>query len=270
MYDDISFDEYKSWDAVNRSVLGAMAKSPAHAYAMEHPAEPEADTAAKKIGRAVHSAILEPMAYLHEYLVVGDVDRRTKAGKETWKEALDLAEQKGLEILSAKEGEQVQRISDMVWTYPPAIDWIDKITGTEVSLCWRDAKTGLTCKGRLDAWNRDKNLVVDLKTTADASYNAFQASIVRYGYHQQAAFYLDGLEKLTHCRFRFVFLVVESAPPYAVAIYELNEESIELGRQELDEAMDQYEEAVEANHWPGYADCPEPRMISLPAWKWTE
>ena len=92
--------------------------------------------------------------------------------------------------------------------------------------------TGILCRCRPDFWRED-DIIVDVKTTEDASPEEFSRSLAKWRYHVQAPFYMDGIELATGRRPKgFVFLVVEKKPPYAVAAYTLDPESIELGRSE--------------------------------------
>ena len=72
--------DYNSVDAVNKSTLWEMRKSPLHYWHLMHDT-PREDTAAMKFGRAAHAAILTPAAYKKDFAIMPNIDRRTKAGK---------------------------------------------------------------------------------------------------------------------------------------------------------------------------------------------
>ena len=91
--------KYEDIDAVNKSTLWEMRKSPLHYWHLTHDT-PREDTKAMQLGRAVHAAILTPTAYKRDFAVTPDIDRRTKAGKEAY-EAF-CAEAEGKEILPAR------------------------------------------------------------------------------------------------------------------------------------------------------------------------
>jgi hypothetical protein len=100
----------------------------------------------------------------------------------------------------------------------------------ETTHMWTDASTGLECKCRPDWLTDDGSIVVDLKTTKDASPRGFKQSVANYRYHVQAAWYLHGLEQATGKRpDQFIFICVESTAPYAVAVYAADAEMIERG-----------------------------------------
>jgi len=122
---------------------------------------------------------------------------------------------------------------------------------------------GIPAKARLD-WYRN-GIVLDLKTTQAADPDSFSKSCANFSYALQASFYMDvcaaaGLECHT-----FIFICVESSSaPYPVAIYELDDRSIEWGRDHYKAALNKYRECMALNEWPGYSTSIE--TISLPPW----
>ena len=53
----------------------------------------------------------------------------------------------------------------------------------------------LMMKVRPDGLCKNYPVIVDLKTTADASYSGFQRSVERFGYHVSAAMYMEGVNQ---------------------------------------------------------------------------
>jgi exodeoxyribonuclease VIII len=133
----------------------------------------------------------------------------------------------------------------------------------ETTHMWTDATTGVECKCRPD-W-LTSNLIVDLKTTEDASPRGFQRSVANYRYHVQAAWYLDGIEAVTGTRpDQFIFICVEKKPPYAVGVYAADAEMIQIGAETAARDLEVYATCKAADAWPSYSDQIEP--LSLPAW----
>jgi exodeoxyribonuclease VIII len=129
----------------------------------------------------------------------------------------------------------------------------------EQSFWWTDTATGMRCKCRPD-WYYGST-VVDIKTTTDASPQAFARSVATFAYHVQAAHYLEGLSD--RCQ-RFVFVAVEKTHPHAVAVYELDADALALGRTTRDNALDVIAGCQAAGVWPGYSDTVQ--TLSLPKW----
>jgi len=53
---------------------------------------------------------------------------------------------------------------------------------------------------------------------------------------------------------RFIFVVVEKEPPYAVSYYELGEEFDNKAKQEIDKAIELYKICKETGVWNGYTE----------------
>jgi hypothetical protein len=106
---------------------------------------------------------------------------------------------------------------------------------------------------------------VDVKTTsAGADYNTFSRQAASLNYHVSAAWYchLAGLNGLPPCR--FYWIAVEVAPPYAVAVYEIHPDALDLGVGMMNDALELIAQCEDAGVWPGYA--PEVQCLNLPSW----
>ena len=113
---------------------------------------------------------------------------------------------------------------------------------------------GTPCKVRPDLYNSDTGMVLDLKTTVDASPKEFTYSVRKYGYLFQAAFYMTALRQMGERPKQFVFLVVEKSAPYATACYTLDNSDIEKEVPRVLEAIKIYGECLKTDVWPGYSD----------------
>ena len=112
---------------------------------------------------------------------------------------------------------------------------------------------------------REKGVIVDLKTTRDASPDGFAKSVAQYRYHVQAAFYSDGYKAAFGEAPRgFVFIAVETEPPYLVAVYVASETMTSRGRIEYQTDLDTFRECLATDTWPGYSSSP--LTLDLPKW----
>jgi exodeoxyribonuclease VIII len=133
----------------------------------------------------------------------------------------------------------------------PAANTILNMAGIcEQSYQWKDSETGEICKSRPDFHTADNSLLVDLKTTEDASMFGFQKSIHSFRYHVQAAWYLRSLAEAE----QFVFIAVEKKPPYLVAVYNASKEMVEAGNRAADKNLALLAECRKSNKWVGYSD----------------
>lgn len=264
IYAGISNDAYHGGAGVSKSGLDVLARSPLHYWAkyLDPNREPTEPTPAMRLGTAIHTAVLEPDEFARRHHVAPKVDRRTKDGKTEWEAAVMAAQVAGAELISADDFATCQAIAAQVRQHPTA----RKVFATgqaEMSCYWTDQETGLLCKCRPD-W-LSMPLVVDLKSTEDASAQGFQRSAWNYRYWVQAAWYVDGIEQATGQRPEaFIFGAFEKSAPYACAFYFADDALMDMGRQEYRKLLRILADCKAADRWPGYTTDVLP--LGLPAW----
>lgn len=254
---DMSAADYHAHPAVSKSILDKIAKSPLHAKAYIEEGLPE-PTPAMLFGTAYHMAVLEPERFANTY-VVFEGDRRTKQGKADY-ESLITA---GASIISRSDLDAITAMSMAVRNHPDAGPLLQGGL-PEASIFWKDQDTGIECRCRPDYMRGSipdcpADTLVDLKSCEDASPAAFARSVHNYRYHVQAAHYMHGA-----CVGRFVFIAQEKKPPYAVAVYELDEDAIKQGLALRNRDLQTYASCREFNIWPGYPAGIQ--TLSLPKW----
>ena len=110
-----------------------------------------------------------------------------------------------------------------------------------------------------------RTIVVDVKTSESAHPGQFGRTAAKWGYHQQAPWYLDALTAVRGDDSPVMqFVIAEKSDPWLVSVCELDVEAIERGRQLNREALDTWHRCRETGMWPGYGD--EVHTISLPLW----
>jgi len=257
--------DYHAHPAVSKSHLDLIARSPLHYWARYvDPARviPE-PTPQMRLGTALHTHVLELSRWDAEIAVAPQCDRRTKAGKDAF--ASFEASSAGKTVITADDAEVVMQMGRSIMRHPGAAMLLGMAGKAETTHMWTDATYGLECKCRPDWLTDDGSIVVDLKTTRDASPRGFRHSITSFRYHVQAGWYLHGVEQSTGKRpDQFIFICVETTPPYAVAVYAADAEMIERGYQQAMDDLGKLAVCKAADNWPSYSDQIEP--ISLPAW----
>lgn len=232
-------------------------------YDREHPKPAKAEF---ELGTAVHTEVLGA----GPANVVTDHDSwRTKPAQI---ERDKIRAARRIPLLAA-EGEQVAAMAAAIRQHPIAGPLFAPGTGTaEQSLYWTDPATGVMCRCRPD-WLKelpDLTLAVDLKTTKDASPGEVSKAIGNYGYHQQDAFYLDGIQAVLGKPARFIFVFVSKAPPYLITVRELSEADRAIGRAKNQRALRIYAACEQTGVWPDWTgDTPDIPYISLPTWQAT-
>jgi exodeoxyribonuclease VIII len=192
-------------------------------------------------------------------------------------------------VLTQEQWNQLHSMRDAVMAHPAACALMTACPGkAEQSVYWIDPATGELCRCRPDFWRAD-GIIVDLKTTDDASPEGFAKSIANWRYHVQHAMYLDGIAAALEqsgehdaafpdvtlaAPKAFVFLAVEkdacvvNGQAKGVAVYVLDADSVALGRAEYQRALAEYAQCRRNNVWPGYGD--KIQNIALPAWMFSK
>jgi exodeoxyribonuclease VIII len=260
---DLAAEDYHApvLGVASKSALDQIDRSAAHYR--QWLTTPREKTPAMRIGSLAHLYILELPKALATVAVVPDFgDCRKTSNKEA--KASWLAENAGKELVSQDEWDQIRGMGESVLKHPIARRLIDQCR-PEASIFWADPETELECKARVDGWVEPLRIVLDLKTTANASPVEFAKSCHNWRYHVQNALYSDGIAAVTGTAPKaFLFLVVEKEPPYAVATYQLDELSIELGREEYRRNMRTLRECLDNDDWPAYGTATQ--TISLPSY----
>jgi exodeoxyribonuclease VIII len=262
-YPDIPMSEYGQWEAANYSTLKKFDRTAAHAREML--LNPPEQTKPMALGSATHAAVLEPELFRTSYSVAPVCDRRTTKGKKTWADF--LADNEGKEVLTSGEYDQCFQMQQSAFENPLVFELVSGEGYTEFSFVWVDKDTGVLCKGRIDRFGRlwGHSVIADLKTTENASPDAWAREVVKYQYHAQSAFYLDGLDTCSPSIVRrFIWIALEKKPPYALAIYEPDAATLDKGRRMYRNYLRQWAKCQETNVWPGYDAGIQPLL--LPDW----
>lgn len=258
-------------------------KSPAHfKHYIEQP-EAEVETAAKRFGKALHCAILEPDVFVRTYCILpADApDRPTAAMLNAIKRSgnsqarIDWwadwsAEHGHKQVLTATDYDRVQGMAESVRRHPMASAMLAG-GKREVTLRWSETVTledgteiEVPCKARIDLWDEELAFFADPKSCQDASPRGFANAVASYGYHMQHAHYGEGAKACGIDLNAFLFLAIESEAPYVCAAYPIDPAAEERGYQLRDAAMHTLARCLHYGTWPGYSDTLTP--LSLPGW----
>lgn len=262
---DISNAEYHALRYVSKSHLDEINRSPFHywsRYLDPNRVIPE-PTKAMLLGSAFHTIILEPHLFDKDYIVEPEdapkrptaVQRNAKKPSAQTLEAIDFwdkfdekANKKTL--VSFEDFERLSIMKERVFDHPAASTILSMEGKREQSYQWTDEPTGEICKSRPDFHTADGSLIVDLKTTGDASELGFQKSVHNFRYHVQAGWYLRSLEQAK----QFAFIAVESKPPHLVAVYNASPAMIAAGNRVADQNLALLAECRKSKKWVGYSE----------------
>lgn len=286
---------YRKAEGVSQSELKEVLRSPAHWLARYGPdAVPTFPSIAMIIGTALHCKVLEPQLFNSLF-----VDRSQKEKELTvteLKEALDAegieykktAKKPELVSLLYPDGQPVDKrttlapddfrmvcgMADALRTHSVTGKWFEPgaanyTKANELSMYVEAAANpyGMPMKGRLDRLIKSSGgfVILDLKSTDDASPDAFMKKAFNLSYHLQAAYYTElvrrtlGVENV-----RFIFCAVERRAPHGIGLYEASEDFASYGAEKMAEGFKALRYAKESGIYSGYSDHIE--SLGLPAW----
>ena len=246
---DMLNDDYHKSPGISSSQAKLALKAPALYRASIAGELPHKQTPAMTLGTIVHTIILEP-GMLDSDAVVLPKFKATKAGKE--EKAEFMAHHAGKIMLPQADMDKAAAMANSVMALTDAEAILSDSTN-ELSGWYDDPETGLLCRYRPDA--RTDYCIADVKTCQDASPAGFSRAIENFGYALSAAHYLIGDEQLTGTTHRqFVFICVESSPPYLPAIYVLDQESLDYGTWQRRKALDIIKRCTDSGIWSTYQD----------------
>lgn len=255
--------EYRAKPGISRSELWKLRESPEKfKWYKEHPERP---SPALLFGQAVHKLLLEPDGFESEFAVIPEVDRRTKSGREEYGAFLDENKEKG--VITIEMFQTAWEMAEKAKQEP----FVRKLLNgeREKPFFWTDEVTSEDCKCRVDCLTDigGKPYIIDYKTCADASNDAFMRDAIRWGYHLQAAMYSDGVEHNIGEKTAFVFVAQEKTPPYAVNLFQADEAFVQYGYDVFRELMGVWHYCRTTNDYFGYLGKQKIiNNLQLPAW----
>jgi hypothetical protein len=277
VYSEMDFIEYARINAASNSRLSRLNPPSTPAHCLAYMMTPPKKTEALIIGDATHCAILEPDSFDSRFVTLGRCEAIKKSdGKQCSSNASVITggvafcgtHHKGggddaRQVLTQADYDDCRFIRDAVWAHPAARELLMQGTDRELSMVWLDDPSGEMAKGRIDVSAPPIETIIDLKSTISAARDSFAWSIRKFGYHRQAAMYMDGADILGLGKFtNYTFIAYEKVRPYAVAVYRLLDSDILAGGAELSQLMALYAKCRREDHWPAYSEDIED--ISLP------
>lgn len=195
--------------------------------------------------------------------LIAEIEAQGKTAVEFSKyhQAIEIAKPlKGKELLKQEQLDKVNaavsvarnvNVIDIMLSQPSAF--------AECSMFWIDAETGVECKIRPDFMIMPCEmfpfgLIVDGKSTQDASPAGFPRQAWNWKMYLQAAFYSDGFMQImgTDEPPPFLWLSQEMDAPYACAVYQASNEWLEYGRKEVRRLLNLYADCCRNKRWPAY------------------
>lgn len=273
-YDDLDERLYRRQARLSYSGAKVLLRSAAH-YLVDRQ-NPKPSTEEQRFGTAFHAELLEP-GRLDEMVVAlpEDAPKRPtrvqlEAAKPSAKTLEAIAWWKDFDamagtrlVLDGADAARIQGMLAAVRAHGGARRLLAQ-GRPEVSLLWTDGRYQVPCKCRID-WLRPDGVMVDVKTTVDASPEEFARQAAGLMYHMQTAAYFSGAEHvLNETPPAWAWIAVEKEPPYGVSTCVAPADAILAGMRLWDIALGRYRDALDTGTWPAYAETIEP--LQFPQW----
>jgi exodeoxyribonuclease VIII len=246
--------DYYANKALSHSKLSCLAQNPMEfkmRYVDDPPSLPPKESDAFAMGHAVHCLALEPEKMDERFVVTPKIDRRTKEGK--LQAIIFERDNEGKIVLTLEEYQDAIACVQALNNHAEFATIMAQPRRVEVP--FEFDLFGHKFKAKPDAIIDSMKLIVDIKTTDDASPDRWKWSAVDYGYHRQAWIYKRAIEAACGAEYRFIFAVVEKPKPSTrgipptVALYELDADAIGMGYQDTRNLVAEYENRLETNNW---------------------
>lgn len=183
----------------------------------------------------------------------------TKAARE----ARDAARVEGKTPLLKADWLKVCTMADVLAEHTLAMRLLSK-GEPEVSAYAPDEESGVMRRCRFD-WLGTSTLT-DYKTAASVNpvdLAGRYGSIKKWGYDQQAAWYLDVARALGHAAKAFAFIFQMKEPPHLVTVATIDEDDLWDARQRNAQALATYAECIATGQWPGFIPDDTAAVVSL-------
>lgn len=240
------YDYHRDFGRVSNSMLSVFRQSPLLYWKrfVERGVAAE-ESEALRVGRMVHTWLLERPEFWSRYCRELAVDRRTKVGKlaaQMWeslrqgREPVTVADEAMLAGIEAG----IARHADL-----SALMAADGVVEEPIFF----ELEGVPCKAKPDKVFPEARLILDLKSSASADPAEFRWSARKFGYANQAAWYLDAVGHQFGGEWSLLFSVVQKVEPFEVSLIELPAAQIEAAREENYKSLADLKRRVESGDW---------------------
>ena len=186
---------------------------------------PRMDSDAYKLGRAVHTAILEQDKFGSEYVVGGPINKSTgKVYGYTTKAYKAWEQQNNVCGISDEDFETIKTMRESCYSH--------NIANKLLSDGWaegvlRNEYCGIQCQIRID-WMNPNEGIVDLKTTENIE--TFERDLKKYFYHLQLGFY-QAVYRTIFGNYPEVYIIaVEKRQWFRTGVWRLTPETLSEAR----------------------------------------
>lgn len=229
------------------------------------------DTPSRRLGRIVHSAILEPADFKRRYVIMPEFEGKgSKARKEDFITSLP----QDAIVLTEDDVTKITYMIESVYEHPRANDLLAKST---------NEKHGYFYDKNTDWWwyiipdfmraTSQRIMLGDVKSAQSAKVEDFGRDYFNYGYYIQEAIYTD-ISKIFFGHDReylpFSFIVVENQEPFTTEVITMPSHLVEMGRQIYINKSKYLKKMLAKStiqkDWHGYSGSTAIKLGDIPFW----
>jgi hypothetical protein len=207
--------EYRAIDRLSKHDSDDFARNPYAFFFRKTIGYKKEPTEAMKLGTALHMKTLQPHLFESNYAVI-PVSIKQKRGKE-WETFQE--EHEGKECIKLSQFQQIIGMTSSLINSAGCKQVFSETPYSDRELVLTSEIYDVPIKSKVDIFCQKHGLIADVKTTSDASPDAFMRQASDLGYDVQAAFYLMNAEACGLNVDKFGFFVVENEPPYTTGVY---------------------------------------------------
>lgn len=225
-------------------------------------------TDAMILGSCLDCLLLTPDNFENDFIIIDKIDRRSKAGKEYFAQQQTLAKEQKKTLLPRLIYATAILMKQSLEANDQVMALLNNCTETQKRLEWN--YKGIRNVGYLDGVGEifGNKFIFDLKTTQDASPQAWSKTITKWNYDLQLAMYRIGWER-NYFEFPELWhIVIESKPPYKCNTFKIGDSVLEIGTTIYDRIIKNFKYCMEHDLWnSGYEFWQDPvETIELPTW----
>ena len=260
LINDLSDADYKALAGVNFSSFKNFFVSPFHYLWSKNNAEKETDDLI--VGNAIHCAILQPNLFDKKFAVAPKVDRRKTEDKIIWNEFVEAS--KGKSVLTDEQFDLVLQCSSAIKDnkyFKSITDKNDEIIIESAGNC---EFAGSVIKGRIDLYNKTKNVIFDIKSCKDLPTRSQMSKYASNRLHyMQGFFYSEIVMKCYDLKERpdVVFGYVHKKAPFTIGLSQFGPIYINKAHEELSSALCRFENCKANNSFPEATTSTTPSII---------
>ncbi len=261
IFDNVSIHEYHAdKEYISSSALKEAVKSLNHFdYYYKKPSERKSHF---DFGNCFELALMDAINgtdEFNQFVTVYDENERPEKDKgitsnknQEWKKSILNSDKY---VINKVGDESVETMNLMLESCikDKVINALIKNTDYQKSIFWTDKKTGLKIKTRPDVCKISKSVIVDIKTTKDASPEKFSKDACSYQYPLQAITQINGcIDSGLMTPESYFWLAVEKTAPYNAQLYEFKKEDWQMMQDRYEYQLGLIKMAKEQNKFVGY------------------